>query len=77
MGFAGPRVVEVTNLNLHPRVQTGECQYEHGMIDLLVNRKELRQTLQMLLQWFTGTRPPRAANTIEGAADLLEGMDDQ
>ena len=77
MGFAGPRVVEVTNLNLHPRVQTGEFQYEHGMIDLLVNRKELRQTLQMLLQWFTGTRPPRAANTIEGAADLLEGMDDQ
>lgn len=56
MGFAGPRVVEVTNLNLHPHVQTAEFQYEHGMIDILINRKQLQETLQVLLHWFAGSR---------------------
>ena len=36
MGFAGPRVIEVTNMKMRPGVQTAEFQYEHGMIDLLI-----------------------------------------
>lgn len=51
MGFAGPRVVEVTKLALRPKVQTAEFHYQHGMIDLLVARKELRETLADLLDW--------------------------
>lgn len=71
MGFAGPRVVEVTNLNLHPNVQTGEFQHEHGMIDILVNRKQLRESLQMLLQWFAGERPESMTGAEGGSGNLL------
>ena len=73
MGFAGPRVVEVTNLNLRSGVQTGEFQYEHGMIDILVNRKQLRETLRMLLQWFTGKRLQPSVE-IEGGEEEFLGQ---
>jgi len=64
MGFAGPRVIEVTRMSVRPHVQTAEFQYEHGMIDLLVERKEIRETLADLLEWFMrgrGSAPDRAA----------------
>ena len=65
MGFAGPRVIEVTRMSLRPHVQTAEFQYEHGMIDLLVERKEIRETLADLLEWFMqgrGSAPRRACS---------------
>jgi acetyl-CoA carboxylase carboxyl transferase subunit beta len=52
MGFAGPRVIEITKVKLRPEVQTAEFQYQHGMIDLLVARSEIRETLSDLLDWF-------------------------
>ncbi len=54
MGFAGPRVIQVTKMNIPPAVQTAGFQYEHGMIDLLVGRKELKGVLSELLEWFVG-----------------------
>ncbi len=51
MGFAGPRVVELTGLKMPPHVQTAEFQYEHGMIDLLLERKDIRPTLHSILRW--------------------------
>ena len=56
VGFAGPRVVEVTGLEIRPGVQSAEFQYKHGMIDLMVNRQDMRRTLEALLAWFAGTR---------------------
>lgn len=56
VGFAGPRVIEVTNLKMDPEVQTVEFQYRHGMIDLIVARKEIRETLGRLLRWMM--QPP-------------------
>lgn len=53
MGFAGPRVVEVTGMTLPPGVQTAEFQYAHGMIDALVPRKQMRETLATTLRWCT------------------------
>ena len=61
MGFAGPRVIEVTKMNLRPGVQTAEFQYEHGMIDLLVERKDLRELLGDLLEWFRRESPAAVA----------------
>jgi len=52
MGFAGPRVIQITKVNMRPEVQTAEFQYQHGMIDLLVARGELREVLADLLDWF-------------------------
>ena len=52
MGFAGPRVIQITKMDISPEVQTAEFQYQHGMIDLLVARGELRETLADLMAWF-------------------------
>jgi acetyl-CoA carboxylase beta subunit len=53
MGFAGPRVVELTGLKMPAGVQTAEYQYEHGMIDMLLERKQIRPTLHSVLRWCT------------------------
>src|ERR1700733_3409956 len=46
IGFAGPRVIkETTHQDLPPNFQTAEFLQEHGLIDLIVHRKQLRATL--------------------------------
>ena len=53
IGFAGPRVIEQTiRQKLPPDFQTSEFLLEHGLIDMVVDRRELRNTLQMLLDYF-------------------------
>ncbi len=54
MGFAGPRVIEVTRQRLPEGVQTAEFQYEHGMIDAIVPRSEMRPTLAYIIRWACG-----------------------
>jgi acetyl-CoA carboxylase carboxyl transferase subunit beta len=50
IGFAGPRVVkETTHQNLPPGFQTAEFMLEHGLIDAIVRRHELRDKLVKLL----------------------------
>jgi acetyl-CoA carboxylase carboxyl transferase subunit beta len=55
IGFAGPRVIkETTQQELPEGFQTSEFLRDHGLIDLIVNRKQLRQTLGELLDYFSG-----------------------
>ena len=50
IGFAGPRVIEQTiNQTLPEGFQSSEFLLEHGFIDKIVERKELRNTLAELL----------------------------
>jgi acetyl-CoA carboxylase carboxyl transferase subunit beta len=50
IGFAGPRVVkETTHQNLPPGFQTAEFMLDHGLVDAIVPRKELRNKLATLL----------------------------
>jgi acetyl-CoA carboxylase carboxyl transferase subunit beta len=50
VGFAGPRVIrETTHQDLPDGFQTAEFLREHGLIDQIVHRKELRPTLHRLL----------------------------
>ena len=50
IGFAGPRVIEQTIRQKLPEgFQRAEYLLDHGMVDLIVNRKEMRQTLARLL----------------------------
>ena len=52
IGFAGPRVVkETTHQNLPPGFQTAEFMLEHGLIDAIVPRKQLRERLGTLLAY--------------------------
>lgn len=50
IGFAGPRVIEQTiREKLPPGFQRAEFLLEHGMIDMVVERADLRRTLHQLL----------------------------
>lgn len=50
IGFAGPRVVkETTHQNLPPGFQTAEFMLEHGLIDAIVTRANMRKTIGRLL----------------------------
>jgi acetyl-CoA carboxylase carboxyl transferase subunit beta len=50
MGFTGPRVIEQTiGEKLPPGFQRSEFMMEHGLVDLLISRKDLRNTLIKIL----------------------------
>jgi acetyl-CoA carboxylase carboxyl transferase subunit beta len=52
IGFAGPRVIkETTHHDLPPGFQTAEFLQQHGLIDLIVHRQQLRATLISLLNY--------------------------
>jgi acetyl-CoA carboxylase carboxyl transferase subunit beta len=51
IGFAGPRVIRDTiRAELPEGFQRAEYLLEHGMVDLIVERKDLRRTLASLLE---------------------------
>jgi acetyl-CoA carboxylase beta subunit len=51
IGFAGPRVIKETiRAELPVGFQRAEYLLEHGIVDLIVERKDLRQTLASLLE---------------------------
>jgi acetyl-CoA carboxylase carboxyl transferase subunit beta len=52
IGFAGPRVVkETTHQDLPPGFQTAEFMLEHGLVDAIVPRRDLRKKLASLLSY--------------------------
>ena len=53
IGFTGPRVIEQTiRQKLPPGFQKSEFLLEHGLIDMIVNRKNMKETLSKLLTYF-------------------------
>lgn len=53
IGFAGPRVVKETiGKDLPKDFQTAEFVLEHGFLDFIVNRKDLKGKLTQLLEMF-------------------------
>ncbi len=53
IGFAGPRVIEQTIRKKLPQgFQRAEFVLEHGFVDAIVHRRELKATLTNLLNWF-------------------------
>jgi acetyl-CoA carboxylase carboxyl transferase subunit beta len=52
LGFAGPRVIKQTiKQQIPPGFQRAESLLRHGMIDLVVQRKEIRPTLIKILDF--------------------------
>jgi len=63
VGFAGPRVIKQTiGQDLPEGFQTAEFLVEHGMVDMVVPRGELRDTTAQLLRHMAGRRPVEAAD---------------
>lgn len=59
IGFAGPRVIEQTiRAKLPDGFQRAEYLLEHGMVDMVVHRHDLRDTLIQLVRLLTKSPPP-------------------
>ncbi|HVK84697.1 MAG TPA: acetyl-CoA carboxylase, carboxyltransferase subunit beta [Kofleriaceae bacterium] len=72
IGFAGPRVIEQTiRQQLPPGFQRSEFLLEHGMVDIVVARKDMKSTLQRTLRWFEhGRSPDRRTGSAADDAEL-------
>ncbi|MEX2616018.1 MAG: acetyl-CoA carboxylase, carboxyltransferase subunit beta [Alphaproteobacteria bacterium] len=71
IGFAGRRVIEQTvHENLPDGFQTAEFLLEHGMIDCVVPRSALRDTLIRLIDLLRNPRPPGEPESEGGDRDL-------
>ncbi len=83
IGFTGPRVIEETiKQKLPPGFQKSEFMLEHGLVDKVVPRSELRFVLAKLIEYLRAEdAPPREAKPADAAAaspqDLLTGMPDK
>ena len=52
LGFAGPRVIrETIKQELPPGFQSSEFFLEHGFLDFIVKRSELKERIVMLLDY--------------------------
>jgi acetyl-CoA carboxylase carboxyl transferase subunit beta len=57
IGFAGPRVIEQTIRQLLPKgFQLSEFLMKHGMVDIVVERKNLKGTLTKILKFFVSKK---------------------
>ena len=56
IGFAGPRVIEQTTRQRLPEgFQRSEFLLQHGFLDAIVDRKEMKNYLLRALNWMSGT----------------------
>ncbi len=54
IGFAGARVIKQTiGADLPQGFQTAEFLLEHGLIDMIVQRKDMKKTIAQILEYFT------------------------
>jgi acetyl-CoA carboxylase carboxyl transferase subunit beta len=61
IGFAGPRVIEQTIREKLPEgFQKSEYLRDHGMVDLVVHRHKLRETVARLCRLFGAETVPAA-----------------
>ena len=59
IGFAGPRVIEQTiNQELPAGFQSSEFLLEHGMVDMVVPRAQMRKTLIGIFDFFSSVERP-------------------
>ena len=59
IGFAGPRVIaETIRQPLPEGFQRSEFLLEHGQLDLIVERRDLKETLRRILAFFADQPPP-------------------
>jgi acetyl-CoA carboxylase carboxyl transferase subunit beta len=67
VGFAGPRVIEQTVREKLPEgFQRSEFLLEHGQVDMIIHRKEMRERLGKILRQFQGL-PARDNSEAENA----------
>ncbi|PIW28074.1 MAG: acetyl-CoA carboxylase carboxyl transferase subunit beta [Rhodospirillales bacterium CG15_BIG_FIL_POST_REV_8_21_14_020_66_15] len=74
IGFAGARVIEQTIRETLPEgFQRAEYLLEHGMVDMVVPRGELRDTLIRVIDMLLNPEPGRQVEGSDQDLDILEG----
>lgn len=59
IGFAGPRVIEQTiKQQLPDNFQRAEFLMDHGMIDMVVNRKDMKETIATIIRHLSAVQQP-------------------
>jgi acetyl-CoA carboxylase carboxyl transferase subunit beta len=59
IGFAGPRVIkDTTQSELPPGFQTAEFLLDHGLIDAIIPRKEMKPRLMDYMDYLCASRKP-------------------
>jgi acetyl-CoA carboxylase carboxyl transferase subunit beta len=72
IGFAGPRVIQQTIGQALPEgFQRSEFLLQHGMVDMVVPRREMRERLGSLLDFFTGRPAPEDVVSVPEEAPEL------
>jgi acetyl-CoA carboxylase carboxyl transferase subunit beta len=75
IGFAGKRVIEQTiRQKLPTDFQTAEFMLEHGMIDMVVSRGDLRLTIGKLLALHSRQSPERSPQQEPQESALVVGQ---
>ncbi len=71
IGFAGPRVIEQTVREKLPEgFQRSEFLLEHGAIDRIVDRREMRNEIASLLSMFMHLPEPEKKGSVASVADI-------
>ena len=72
IGFAGRRVIEQTvRENLPDGFQRSEFLLDHGALDMVVDRREMRDRVASLLSMMR-RRPPPAPSAVKSLPDPVE-----
>jgi len=80
IGFAGPRVIEQTIRQTLPEgFQRSEFLLEHGMLDMVVDRRELKDVIARVLRFGTAAGPeaPPAVQAAPAVAPALTAAEPQ
>jgi acetyl-CoA carboxylase carboxyl transferase subunit beta len=73
IGFAGPRVIEQTiRQKLPDGFQRSEFLLEHGMVDLIVDRRELKAVLARALRFMATSPAPAPPLAVAAAGDASQ-----
>jgi acetyl-CoA carboxylase carboxyl transferase subunit beta len=76
IGFAGKRVIEETIRETLPEgFQRAEYLLDHGMVDMVVHRRDLRETIARLLLLLRQTTPPAEVVVLPAAEALPEPVE--
>jgi acetyl-CoA carboxylase carboxyl transferase subunit beta len=70
IGFAGPRVIQQTVRETLPEgFQRSEFLLEHGAIDMIIDRRDMRDRLSQILRMLLRQEPAEATPAAEALAD--------
>ena len=78
IGFAGPRVIEQTIREKLPEgFQRAEYLLEHGMIDMVVHRHQLRETIARLIRLLMKKAPAKREPATEEDVERAEPLESE